>query len=97
MMGKTKQETILLPLVEALAEWVDMQASVNDVVILVRDFNCYRSGGFIVKVDDNEPEGINNSYSSVSDIERDLARVVPGYVEGALIWQEAEVEDDYSF
>ncbi len=80
------------PLSAALADWADMQAIVNDIVILVRDFTYYGSQGIIVKINGEEPEGIHNGYDSARKIERDLARVVPGYVKGAAIWKEGEYD-----
>lgn len=80
----------------ALSDWSDMQAVVGDTVILVRDFACYGDPrGIIVKVDDEEPAGINNAYRFAREIERDLAKVVPGYVKGASIWSEQEVDDNH--
>lgn len=83
--------TVPLPLTAALANWADMQATVAGVVILVRDFTCFGDPrGIIVKVDGEEPAGINNAYRSAREISFDLARVVLGYVKGASIWQEDE-------
>lgn len=79
-------------LTAALDDWADMQAVVGDTVILVRDFRGYSSGGMIVKIDGEEPDGIHNSYYSVCEIERDLVNVVPGYTAGAAIWQEGEYD-----
>jgi hypothetical protein len=89
-MGKTK--IILLPLVDAIVEWADMQTVVGDTVILVRDFHYSEGRGIIVKVNDEEPEGIDNPYYCIPEIENDLARVVPGYVKGSAVWQEGEYE-----
>jgi hypothetical protein len=61
-------------------------------VILVRDFNCYQGGGIVVKMNNEEPAGIHNAYSSADEIERDLVQVVPKYIKGAPIWQEGEYD-----
>ncbi|HEY7418494.1 MAG TPA: hypothetical protein VH593_25160 [Ktedonobacteraceae bacterium] len=86
-----------LPLKEALGDWADMQAVIGSAVILVRDFTCYGDPrGIIVKVNGEEPDGIRNAYrKSAREIENDLAKVVPGYVKGAAIWQEGEYDYGY--
>lgn len=88
-------QTEMQPLTAALAEWADTQAVIGETTILVRDFTCYSGGGLIVKINDEEPEGIHNGYSSPKEIERDLVKVVPGYVKGARVWQ--EYENGYDF
>lgn len=84
-------QAVMQPLTAALADWADIQAVIGETTILVRDFKCY-SEGMIVKVNGEEPEGIHNCYYSASEIERDLVKVVPGYVQGAPIWQEGEYD-----
>lgn len=81
----------MLPLETALAEWADMQAVVDGATILVRDFNCYRGGGIIVKIN-GEEDGLDNPYYSTNAIERDLVRVVSGYRIDAPIWSEGEYD-----
>lgn len=86
-------QTEMQPLTAALQDWADMQAVIDDSVILVRDFTC--SGdprGIIVKINGEEPEGIHNAYTSAREIECDLVKVVPGYVKGASVWQEGEYD-----
>lgn len=87
--------TGMQPLTTALADWADMRAVIGETTILVRDFTCYQGGGIIVKINGEEPGGIHNAYSSPAEVERDLVKVVPGYVKGAPIWQEQE--DGYDF
>ena len=89
-------QTEMQPLPTALAEWADMQAVIEETTILVRDFRHYGdTGGIIVKINDEEPDGIHNAYRSVREIERDLIKIVPGYVKGAPIWK--EYEDDHQW
>ena len=89
-------QTGMQPLTDALTEWADVQATIGETTILVRDFTCYGDpSGIIVKVGGEEPNGIHNAYRSAREIERDLVKVVPGYVKGASIWQEYEDEYDY--
>jgi len=88
---KNEVKVPMQPLALALADWADMQAVIGDVVILVRDFSCYQGGGMIVKIN-GEEDGLNNSYYSTNAIERDLVKVVLGYVVGAPIWQEGEYD-----
>ncbi len=82
------------PLSAALEDWIEVQSSVGETVITVNDLTCYeKEWGLLVKVNGQEPEGINNGYKSPREIERDLASVVPGYVKGAAVWQEKPEEE----
>jgi hypothetical protein len=87
-MMRTGMQTLAAVLVEC----ADVQATVGDAVITVGDWQCY-SEGFLVKVNGEEPEGIRNMYDFIDELERDLARVVPGYEIGAPVWQEVEDDD----
>lgn len=90
-MNKAQQKVVMLPLVDAIVEWADMQTIVNSTVILVRDFHYSEGRGIIVKVNDEE-DGLDNPYYCVPEIESDLVKAVPGYVAGAAIWQEGEYD-----
>jgi hypothetical protein len=64
-----------------------MYCEVGEQKITVDD---YGKEGKVVKVDGEEIDGIHNCYYSVKEIERDLAKVVAGYVKGMPEWQEGE-------